>query len=249
VNPAPVAVVTGAGSGIGRAVVHALAGAGYALALFGRRVELLEAAAVEIGTERSLCVAADISDEGAVGAAFGKVVERWGRVDLLFNNAGAFGPTQPIGRYPLAAWEEVLAVNLTGAFLCAREAFRTMERQRPRGGRIINNGSLSAQVPRPNAVAYSVTKHGVTGLTRALSLEGRGRDIACSQIDIGNAATEMTDGFANGALQPDGSVRAEPTIDALHIARAVAYIAGLPLDATVPSMTIMATEMPFAGRG
>ena len=245
------AVVTGAGSGIGRAVAGRLAREGFLVALLGRRLEKLRAAADEIdpGGGEALCLAVDVGDAGSVAAAFAAVVERWGRVDLLFNNAGVFGPSERLPDYPLDGWREAVATNLDGAFYCAREAFRIMERQEPRGGRIVNNGSISAQTPRPNAVGYTVTKHGITGLTKAISLEGRELDIACSQIDIGNAATELTAGISKGALQADGSVRPEATIDVAAVADAVAYIAALPLAATVPFMTVMAARMPFAGRG
>jgi NAD(P)-dependent dehydrogenase (short-subunit alcohol dehydrogenase family) len=248
---APVAVVTGAGSGIGRAVAARLARDGYRTALLGRRLERLRPVAEEIegsGGE-ALCIAVDVRDAEAVAAAFAAVVEDWGRVDLLFNNAGVFGPGERLPEYPLDGWRETIATNLTGAFHCAREAFRIMERQQPRGGRIVNNGSLSAQTPRPNAVGYTVSKHGITGLSKAISLEGRDRDVACTQIDIGNAATELTAGIAEGALQPDGSRRPEATIDVAAVAEGVAYVASLPLEATVPFMTVMAAEMPFAGRG
>jgi NAD(P)-dependent dehydrogenase (short-subunit alcohol dehydrogenase family) len=244
-------VVTGAGSGIGRAVASRLARDGHRIALLGRRLGRREAAAGEIerlGGE-TLCIAVDVREPEAVAAACAAVVDRWGRVDLLFNNAGVFGPSERLPEYPLDGWREAIATNLGGAFHCAREAFRVMERQDPRGGRIVNNGSLSAQTPRPNAVGYTVSKHGITGLTKAISLEGRGRGVACTQIDVGNAATELTAGIAEGALQPDGSRRPEATIDVAAVADGVAYVAALPLEATVPFMTVMAAEMPFAGRG
>jgi NAD(P)-dependent dehydrogenase (short-subunit alcohol dehydrogenase family) len=247
---APVAIVTGAGSGIGRAVVRRLAGAGYLVALAGRRREPLEAALAELPTNAgAFAVPSDVTDPASVEALFATVAGRAGRVDLLFNNAGTFGPSAPIGEYPHDGWASTVAVNLTGAFLCAQAAFRQMLRQRPSGGRIINNGSISAQVPRPNAVAYTASKHGITGLTKALALEGRAHRIACGQIDIGNAATKMTKQIEAGALQADGSILAEPTMSAEDVADAVLYMAGLPLDANVLSITVMATGMPFVGRG
>jgi NAD(P)-dependent dehydrogenase (short-subunit alcohol dehydrogenase family) len=239
-----VAVVTGAGSGIGREVARALLGAGWQVALAGRR----ERALVETAPE-ALVVPTDVTDPDAVGALFARVRERHGRVDLLFNNAGTFGPSAPFDELALADWERVVATNLTGAFLCAQQAFRTMREQDPSGGRIINNGSISAQVPRPRAVAYTATKHAITGLTKAISLEGRAYDVACGQIDVGNAATEMTSAMATGVLQADGTTRPEPRMDAAHVAAAVLYMASLPLDANVQFLTITATAMPFIGRG
>jgi NAD(P)-dependent dehydrogenase (short-subunit alcohol dehydrogenase family) len=194
-------------------------------------------------------VPADVTDEASVRALFARTVERHGRLDLLFNNAGTFAPARDLDTVPLAEWEAVVAVNLTGAFLCTREAFRVMRHQRPRGGRIINNGSISAHAPRPRSVAYTATKHAITGLTRSTALDGRPFDIACGQIDIGNAATDMTGAMAAGVAQADGSVRAEPLMDVADVAAAVRYMAGLPLDANVASMTVMATKMPFVGRG
>ncbi|MBV9363945.1 MAG: SDR family oxidoreductase [Solirubrobacterales bacterium] len=247
---APVALVTGAGSGIGRAIAVRLAGAGYRVALAGRRSESLEATLSELPAQSgSFAVPTDVSDPASVEALFDVVSERAGRLDVLVNSAGTFGPSAAIGEYPLAGWASTIAVNLTGAFLCAQAAFRQMLRQRPSGGRIINNGSISAHVPRPNAVAYTASKHGITGLTKAIALEGRSHGIACGQIDIGNAATEMTRQIEAGALQADGSVKAEPTMSAEHVADAVLYMASLPLDANVLSMTVMATGMPFVGRG
>ncbi|HSC03707.1 MAG TPA: SDR family oxidoreductase [Solirubrobacteraceae bacterium] len=242
-----VAIVTGGGSGLGRAIAHKLGGAGYLVALAGRRLETLE----QTGEALSdwFAVPTDVSDPASVEALFDEVVARAGRVDLLVNNAGVFGPGAPVGEYPVEGWSETIAVNLTGSFLCARAAFRVMAHQRPSGGRIINNGSISAHVPRPNAVAYTASKHGITGLTKALALEGRALGIACGQIDIGNAASEMTRQIEAGALQADGSIRAEPTMSAEHVADAVLYMAGLPLDANVLSMTVMASGMPFVGRG
>jgi NAD(P)-dependent dehydrogenase (short-subunit alcohol dehydrogenase family) len=242
-----IAIVTGGGSGLGRAIARKLGGAGYVVALAGRRLEALEETGA--GLPDSFAVRTDVSDPASVEALFDEVVARAGRVDLLVNNAGAFGASAPVGEYPIDGWSDTIAVNLTGAFLCARAAFRVMVRQRPSGGRIINNGSISAHVPRPNAVAYTASKHGITGLTKALALEGRTLGIACGQIDIGNAATEMTRQIEAGALQADGEVRPEPTMSAEHVADAVLYMAGLPLDANVLSMTVMASGMPFVGRG
>ena len=245
-----VALVTGAGSGIGRAVALALFGAGYAVALSGRRREPLELTAAQAVSGAQFLVApSDVREETSVEELFRAVAGRFGRLDLLFNNAGTNAPPTPSDALPLAQWNEVLAVNLTGAFLCARGAFRLMKVQDPRGGRIINNGSISAQVPRPLSIAYTASKHGVSGLTRSLSLEGRAHGIACGQIDIGNAATDMTAAMARGVLQADGAVAVEPTIDVCHVADAVLYMAGLPLDANVQFMTVMATGMPFIGRG
>jgi len=242
-----VAIVTGGGSGLGRAIARKLGGAGYVVALAGRRLETLEEA--RAGLPDSFAVPTDVSDAGSVEALFAAVVARAGRVDLLVNNAGTFGTSAPVGEYPLDGWSDTLAVNLTGAFLCARAAFRVMAEQHPSGGRIINNGSISAHVPRPNAVAYTASKPGLTGLTKALALEGRALGIACGQIDIGNAATEMTRQIEAGVLQADGLLRAEPTMSAEHVADAVLYMAGLPLDANVLSMSVMASGMPFVGRG
>jgi NAD(P)-dependent dehydrogenase (short-subunit alcohol dehydrogenase family) len=246
-----VAVVTGAGSGIGAAVAHALAGDGWVVVLAGRRGGALASVAERgAGLPGVLDpVPADVTDEASVRALFDRAVARHRRVDLLFNNAGTGAPARALDTVPLAEWNAVVAVNLTGAFLCTREAFRVMRHQRPRGGRIINNGSISAQIPRPGSVAYTATKHAVTGLTRSTSLDGRAHDIACGQIDIGNAATAMTGATAAGVPQADGSVRPEPLIDVADVARAVCYMAGLPLGANVATMTVMATKMPFAGRG
>jgi NAD(P)-dependent dehydrogenase (short-subunit alcohol dehydrogenase family) len=241
-----VAVVTGAGSGIGRDVARALLDAGYRVALAGRR----EAALRETLDGRDGIVApTDVSDPDAVRALFARVRDELGRVDLLFNNAGTFGTPTPIEDVAFEDWQAIVATNLTGAFLCAQEAFRAMKDQRPRGGRIVNNGSISAHVPRPHAVGYTATKHAISGLTKALSLEGRAYDIACGQIDIGNAATEMTAAIERGALQADGSTRAEPTMDAQHVTDAILYMAGLPLDTNVQFMTVMASNMPYIGRG
>jgi NAD(P)-dependent dehydrogenase (short-subunit alcohol dehydrogenase family) len=231
----PVAVVTGAGSGIGRVVSHALLGAGYRVALAGRRAEALDRTAGD--APDALAVPTDVSDPGSVAALFARVRAEWGRVDLLFNNAGSFGPRGSVDEVSTEDWQATVAVNLTGAFLCAGQAFAAMRAQQPGGGRIINNGSISAHTPRPRSVAYTATKHAVTGLTRSIALDGRPYGIACGQIDIGNAATEMT-----------GTIP-EPTFDAVHVADAVLFMAGLPLDANVLFLTITATTMPFVGRG
>jgi NAD(P)-dependent dehydrogenase (short-subunit alcohol dehydrogenase family) len=241
-----VAVVTGAGSGIGREVTRALLGAGYRVALAGRREAALRETAAD---GRALVVPTDVTDEAAVRALFAHAREELGRVDLLFNNAGVFGTPAPIEDVAFEDWQAIVATNLTGAFVCAQEAFRAMKDQRPRGGRIINNGSISAQVPRPFAIGYTATKHAVTGLTKAIALEGRAHDVACGQIDIGNAATEMTAAMERGVPQADGSIAAEPTMAATHVANAVLYMAGLPLDANVLFITVMATNMPLVGRG
>jgi NAD(P)-dependent dehydrogenase (short-subunit alcohol dehydrogenase family) len=250
-QPPKVAVVTGAGSGIGAAVAHALAGDGWVVVLAGRRPQAL-ASVAERGAELAGVLdpaPTDVTDEASVRALFDRTVERHGRVDLLFNNAGTGARARDLDAVPLAEWNAVVAVNLTGAFLCTREAFRVMRHQRPRGGRIINNGSISAHAPRPQSVAYTATKHAITGLTRSTALDGRAHDIACGQIDIGNAATDLTQDMAAGVPQADGSLRPEPRMDVVDVARAVRYMAGLPLDANVATMTVMATKMPFIGRG
>ncbi|MEN3212210.1 SDR family NAD(P)-dependent oxidoreductase [Methylorubrum populi] len=243
-----VAVVTGAGSGIGRAVALGLAGAGWQLVLVGRRGEALERVAAELPAA-SLCVPTDVSDPRAVETLFAAVGARFGRIDLLFNNAGIFTPAATVDEIPVEDWLASVNVNLTGAFLCTRAAFGMMRRQSPRGGRIINNGSIAAHAPRPMSAPYSATKHAITGLTRATALDGRPFDIACGQIDVGNAETEMTQSFGQGARQADGSIRPEPYMEAVHVAEAVVYMAGLPLSANVLFMTVMATGMPFVGRG
>lgn len=244
-----VALVTGAGTGVGRAVSAALAREGYALVLAGRRRELLEETARVLGGAESLVFPADVSDEAAVDALFDATRERFGRLDLLFNNAGVGGPPVDFEELAFEDWRRVVDVNVNGAFLCARAAFRQMKAQTPSGGRIINNGSISAHTPRPNSAPYTATKHAITGLTKALALDGRRLGITCGQIDIGNAATPMTARMANGVPQPDGSVRPEPTMDVDDVARAVVYMASLPPDAVVLSMTVMASNMPFVGRG
>ncbi len=243
-----VAVVTGAGSGIGRAVSVALFEAGYRVVLAGRREELLHAT-LEGHKTQGLVVPTDVTREDLVQHLFQRTREEFGRVDLLFNNAGTFGTSAPVAELTLDQWRLVVDTNLTGAFLCAREAFRVMREQQPQGGRIINNASVSAQVPRPHGVAYTASKTAITGLTKTISLEGRAFGIACGQIDIGNAATQLTDAFGKGTLQADGSVKAEPRIDLRHVSDAVLYMAGLPLDANVQFMTLMATNMPLVGRG
>jgi NAD(P)-dependent dehydrogenase (short-subunit alcohol dehydrogenase family) len=246
-----VAVVTGAGSGIGAAAALELAAAGWVVVLAGRRRDALASVAERGAGLAGVLdpVPADVTDEASVRALFDTAVERHRRVDLLFNNAGTGAPARDPDAVPLAEWNAVVAVNLTGVFLCTREAFRVMRAQRPRGGRIINNGSISAHAPRPGSVAYTATKHAVTGLTRSTSLDGRAYDIACGQIDIGNAATELTEPMAAGVPQADGSVRPEPRMDVADVARAVRYMAELPLEANVATMTVLATKMPFVGRG
>jgi NAD(P)-dependent dehydrogenase (short-subunit alcohol dehydrogenase family) len=242
-----IALVTGAGSGIGRAAAVALAGAGFTVVLAGRRREPLEAAAAQAG---GLAFPCDVRDPASVGALFADIEARFGRLDLLFNNAGVGSPAVPLEDLDPEQWTAVLETNLTGAFLCTQHAFRLMKTQSPRGGRIINNGSISASVPRPLSAPYTAAKHGITGLTRSTSLDGRPYDIACGQIDVGNAATEMTETMrTTGVLQADGTAKLEPTIDVDYVARALVYMATLPLHANVQFMTIMATNMPFIGRG
>jgi len=246
-----VAMITGAGSGIGVASALELARAGYAIVLAGRRPEPLHAAATaidEIGRP-ALAVPTDIADEGSVHNLFEKAQERFGRLDLLFNNAGISAPAVPLEDLESDRWNAVVQTNLTGAFLCIREAFRIMKAQTPRGGRIINNGSISAYAPRPNSAPYTATKHAITGLTKSVALDGRKYDIACGQIDIGNAETVMTARMSKGIIQADGSTAVEPTMNVENVARAVAYMASLPLDANVLFMTVMATKMPLVGRG
>ena len=244
------AIVTGAGSGIGKEVTLALLRDGYRVALAGRRREPLEQTAAQSGaTAQTLVVPTDVSDAGAVQALFAAVRERFGRLDLLFNNAGIFVPGIEIDALTLDQWQSVVDINLTGSFLCAREAFRMMKAQDPRGGRIINNGSISAHAPRPHSTAYTTTKHAITGLTKSIALDGRRYDIACGQIDIGNARTELAAPMAKGIPQANGQIAVEPMMDLEHVASAVLYMAGLPLEANVQFMTIMATKMPFIGRG
>ena len=250
-SPVKVAIVTGAGTGIGKRAALALLDEGYSVALAGRRAELLEATASEAGESgsRTLVVPTDVSDPGSVGALFARTKETFGRLDVLFNNAGTGSPPVNLEDLTYEQWKAVVDVNLTGAFLCTQEAFRIMKSQQPMGGRIINNGSISAQVPRPNSAPYTSTKHGMTGLTKSTSLDGRKYNIACGQIDIGNAETEMTSRMKTGILQPNGSVVPEAMMDVDHVARAVVYMASLPLDANVQFMTVMATTMPYIGRG
>lgn len=246
-----IAVVTGAGSGIGRGVALALAGAGWSVALAGRRSEPLEeTAAASASPSDVLCVPTDVTSPEAVTALFESVRDRFGRVDLLFNNAGTFaGGGTPVEELSYETWRSVVDVNLTGSFLCAQAAFRAMKEQSPQGGRIINNGSISAHVPRPHSIAYTATKHAMTGLTKSLSLDGRPYRIACGQIDIGNAATEMTARMQTGILQADGRLAAEPVMDAADVAATVVHMADLPLEANVQFATVMATTMPYIGRG
>jgi len=246
-----VAVVTGAGTGIGKAVALALLKDGYAVALAGRRREPLERAAKDAGpaSSRTLVVPTDVGNPDSVRNLFAQVREKFGRLDVLFNNAGMGAPAVPMEDLTYEQWKAVVDANLTGSFLCAQEAIRIMKDQSPRGGRIINNGSISAHAPRPNSVPYTATKHAITGLTKCISLDGRKHDIACGQIDIGNAATEMTDRMTKGVPQADGSVKVEPRMDVAHVASAVLYMASLPLDTNVQFMTIMASKMPFVGRG
>ena len=245
-----VAIVTGAGSGVGKASALALLRDGYAVALAGRREGLLREVAKASGAgERALAVPTDVADPNAIANLFAQVRERFGRLDVLFNNAGRGAAPVPFEDLALEKWRAVVDVNLTGAFLCTQHAFRMMKAQTPPGGRIINNGSISAHSPRPNSASYTATKHGMTGLTKATALDGRPHNIACGQIDIGNALTDMTARMGEGVPQPDGSLRAEPTMDVENVAQAVLYMANLPLDANVPFMTVMATGMPFMGRG
>ncbi|MBV9380592.1 MAG: SDR family oxidoreductase [Streptosporangiaceae bacterium] len=244
-----VAVVTGAGSGIGRVTALALAEAGWQVAAAGRRQQPLDETVAAAPGGSVLAVPADVTVPESVAALFGAVRRRWGRLDLLVNNAGVFGPGGAVDDLSLADWRQMVDTNLTGAFLCAQHAVRMMKAQDPRGGRIINNGSISAHAPRPRSVGYTATKHAMTGLTKSISLDGRAFGIACGQIDIGNAATELTAAISQGALQADGRVLAEPTFDPRHAAEAVLYMASLPLDTNVLFLTITATTMPFIGRG
>jgi NAD(P)-dependent dehydrogenase (short-subunit alcohol dehydrogenase family) len=246
-----VAIVTGAGTGIGKHAALALVREGYAVTLAGRRKDMLEAAAEEgkAGPGRTLVVPTDVGDPASVKALFARTVEAFGRLDVLFNNAGTGAPAVPLEDLTYEQWKTVVDANLTGVFLCTQEAFKVMKSQDPRGGRIINNGSISAHTPRPNSSPYTATKHAVTGLTKCTSLDGRKYDIACGQIDIGNAATPMTERMKKGVPQANGTVAPEPTMDVDNVARAVVYMASLPLDANVQFMTVMATKMPFVGRG
>jgi NAD(P)-dependent dehydrogenase (short-subunit alcohol dehydrogenase family) len=246
-----VALITGAGTGIGRGVALALAGSGFSVVLAGRRREPLEETASRASAigAATLVVPADISDREAVQTMFARTKETFGRLDLLFNNAGIAARAVPIEELTIAEWQAVVDVNLTGTFLCTQEAVRLMKTQQPRGGRIINNGSISAHAPRPNSAPYTATKHAITGLTKSTALDGRAHDIACGQIDIGNANTELAGAMARGVPQSDGHVAVEPLMDVEHAAQAVVYMAGLPLDVNVLFMTVMATKMPYIGRG
>jgi NAD(P)-dependent dehydrogenase (short-subunit alcohol dehydrogenase family) len=245
-----VAIITGAGTGIGKAAALALLKDGFNVALVGRRKELLDKTAADSGAgERALVVPADLSKPDDVTAVFAKVKQAWGRLDVLFNNAGMGAPAIPMEDLTLEQWRQVVDINLTAMFLCSQEAIRIMKAQSPKGGRIINNGSISAHAPRPYSVPYTATKHAVTGLTKCISLDNRKHDIACGQIDIGNAATEMTDRMTKGVPQANGEMMVEPRMDVAHVGSAVLYMAKLPLDANVQFMTIMATKMPFVGRG
>ena len=246
-----VAIVTGAGSGIGRAVALTFLREGYSVALAGRRAQTLRAAIAEAGGdgERAIAVTTDVREPASVRELFDWTVERFGRLDVLFNNAGIGAPPRPLEELTFEQWQAVVETNLTGAFLCTQEAFRVMKAQDPQGGRIINNGSISATTPRPNSAPYTSTKHAITGLTKSTALDGRAYDIACGQIDIGNATSPMTAKMERGMPQPDGSVRPEPTMDVENVAKGVLYMASLPLDANVLTLTVMATKMPFVGRG
>ena len=243
-----VALVTGAGTGIGRAVAIALTGAGYAVVLAGRRRDVLHHAAHEAGPS-ALAIEADVTQPASVKALFARTVEVFGRLDVLFNNAGAAAPSTPIEDMSFETWQRLVDTNLTGPFLCTQEAIRIMKAQDPQGGRIINNGSIASETPRPNMVAYTATKHAILGLTKTTALEGRRHNIACGQIDIGNVKTDLGIPMSQGTLQADFSLKPEPTFDVKHVADAVLYMAGLPLDANVLRMTVMATAMPFVGRG
>jgi len=250
-TPSKIALVTGAGTGIGRATSLALLRAGWAVALAGRRAEPLQAVVAEAGElgAHALAVPTDVGDPDSVKALFAAIDARFGRLDLLFNNAGSGAPAVPLDELPFETWKKVVDVNLTGPFLCTQEAFRIMKRQTPQGGRIINNGSISAHAPRPFTAPYTSTKHAITGLTKATSLDGRAWNIACGQIDIGNAATEMTERMTRGILQASGQTIVEPRMDVQHVADAIVHMAALPLESNVQFMTIMATKMPYVGRG
>lgn len=250
-NDKRVAIVTGAGTGVGKATAVALLQAGFHVAFAGRRLQILEQALLEAGdmAARAIAIQTDVSQAESVGRLFDAVIQQFGRLDVLFNNAGMGAPPVPLEYLTVEQWNAVVGANLTGAFLCTQQAFKIMKRQIPMGGRIINNGSISATVPRPNSAPYTATKHAITGLTKATSLDGRKYDIACSQIDIGNAHTDMTERMRNGIVQANGATMVEPTFDVLHVARAVVTIANLPLDTNVQFMTIMATKMPYIGRG
>ncbi|GJD34139.1 SDR family oxidoreductase [Methylobacterium aerolatum] len=246
---ARIAIVTGAGTGIGRAAAVSLAGAGWRVVLSGRRREPLEEVAAELGSDVAHVIPTDVTDPDSIKALFDGTVARFGRLDLLFNNAGVGAPAVPLEDLPLETWRQVVDTNLTAIFLCTQHAFRIMRDQNPRGGRIINNGSISAHAPRPFSIAYTATKHAVTGITKSTSLDGRAYDIACGQIDIGNADTSMGGRMKAGVPQADGSVRPEAVMDVAHVGQAILAMASLPLDANVQFMTVMATKMPFVGRG
>jgi NAD(P)-dependent dehydrogenase (short-subunit alcohol dehydrogenase family) len=243
------AIVTGGGSGIGRAVALALSREHYAVVVAGRRLAELEETVKRAGTDAIIAVVTDVADPDSVRALFRKAAESFGRIDLLFNNAGVGAPPVELDELSFEQWKRVVDTNLTGAFLCTQEAFRHMKQQEPRGGRIINNGSISAHTPRPNSAPYTATKHAMTGLTKSTALDGRKHDIACGQIDIGNAETELTQRMRHGVPQASGAVAVEPMMDVEHVAQAVVFMAGLPLDANVQFLTVMATKMPFVGRG
>ena len=250
-DPTPVALITGAGSGIGRSSALALLRDSWTVVLTGRRIDRLEETQRMAGddAQRTLAVVSDVSNPDSIAELFTRLREEYGRLDLLFNNAGSGAPPIPLEDLTLEQWQAVVDLNLTGAFLCTQHAFRIMKEQDPRGGRIINNGSISADRPRPNSSPYTATKHALTGLTKAVALDGRKYDIACGQIDIGNALTEMTGGMGRGVPQPNGERMVEPTFDVEHVADAIVYMANLPLDANVPFITVMATKMPLFGRG
>ncbi|MBN9588837.1 MAG: 3-oxoacyl-ACP reductase [Alphaproteobacteria bacterium 64-11] len=243
-----IGMITGAGSGVGRAAAKALSEKGWSLVLVGRKADALEQTAAQLSGP-ALVAPADVGDPAQVKSVFARIADRFGRLDLLFNNAGMGTPAVPIEELSFEQWQAVVSVNLTGAFLCTQEAVRMMKAQQPRGGRIINNGSISADRPRPHSAPYTATKHAITGLTKSTILDGRPFDITAGQIDIGNAATEMTERMTQGVLQPDGSLAVEPRMDVRHVADALAYMAGLPLDANVSFLTVMATKMPLYGRG
>jgi NAD(P)-dependent dehydrogenase (short-subunit alcohol dehydrogenase family) len=251
VSTPKIALITGAGTGIGKATAHALFEAGYSVVLAGRHSETLEATVAEaqVAAERALCVIVDVTNPESVQALFTQTKATFGRLDVLFNNAGIGGATALLEDIPYEEWRRILDTNLTGSFLCTQEAIKIMKSQTPQGGRIINNGSISAHAPRPNSVAYTASKHAITGLTKSTALDGRKYNIACSQLDIGNAATPMTARMKGGVPQANGDIVPEPTMDVNHVAHAVVYIANLPLEANVQFMTIMATQMPFIGRG
>jgi len=250
-TPTSIALVTGAGTGIGKATALALLRAGYGVVFAGRRAEPLQKAVAEAGAlaANALAVPTDVGDPASVKALFDATHARFGRLDLLFNNAGTGAPPVPLDELSFEQWKAVLDANLTGAFLCTQQAFRLMKNQSPRGGRIINNGSISAHAPRPNSAPYTATKHAITGLTKSTSLDGRAFNIACGQIDIGNAATDMTERMTRGVPQPNGEMMVEPRMDVEHVANAIVHMAALPLESNVQFMTIMATKMPFVGRG